>query len=356
VLKRLKILALTAAEGLGLSRVILQSEWRSQRLLILCYHGISLDDEHLWDPSLFMPAETLRDRLACLRKMRCNLLGFDEAFRRLRDGSLPPRAVTVTFDDGTYDFLVRAMPFIRQFEVPTTLYLATYYSFFNRPIYDLAVDYVLWKARGRHRAVVDALKHEIGVVEPDQRATITSALRRHAHAANLSPEEKDQLLTRVADICAVDLEAIRRKRILHVMTPEEAASVVREGVDIQLHTHRHRVYEERLRFDAGIDDNRVGLQSIRPGVPEHFCYPGGVYRDEFVPWLQTKGIRTATTCDAGLASQSDSPWLLPRLVDTTTLTLVEFRGWIAGVAAALPKRAHTHPQWMLVRRPERANA
>jgi peptidoglycan/xylan/chitin deacetylase (PgdA/CDA1 family) len=352
VLKRIKLLALSAGARLGLSRVVFESEWRRQRLLILCYHGISIEDEHEWDPALFMPAGQLRERFAHLRAARCNVLPFDEAFRKLSTGDLPPRAVTVTFDDGTYDFLLRAMPILREYGIPATLYFATYYSYFNRPIYDLAVSYVLWKARGREIRLpeLQALQPSI-VLDDAGRAVATRALRHHAHAGNLTAEQKDELLARVAAAVDVDLDHIRGKRILHLMTPDEAASVAREGVDIQLHTHRHRVYDERSRFDGGVDDNRRGLASIRPGIPDHFCYPGGVYLPEFPRWLEAKGVRSATTCDSGLATRSDSPWLLPRVIDTTGLTLAEFSGWVTGLASFLPRRPHTLPDWMLVRGP-----
>jgi peptidoglycan/xylan/chitin deacetylase (PgdA/CDA1 family) len=346
----MKLAALRVGQGLGLSRLLLESEWRRQRLLILCYHGISIDDEHEWDSSLFMPAALLRERFETLRANRCAVLPFSDALQRLRDERLPPRAVAITFDDGTYDFLTRAMPLIREFGYPVTLYFATSYSYFNRPVYDLAVSYVLWKARGREVSLPEVLAQPV-VLDAAGHARAVDAFRAHARLSGLTVEQKDDLLERVATACAVDLAAIRRKRVLHLMTPEEAAEVAREGVDIQLHTHVHRVYDERGRFDKGIDENRHHLASITPGMREHFCYPGGVHLPEFLPWLEQKGIRSATTCQPGLASRTSSPLVLPRLVDTTTLTATEFSAWISGLASFLPQRRHVNPEWMLVRTP-----
>lgn len=348
VLKRIKLAALHIGDGLGVSRHLLESGWRRQRLLILCYHGISVDDEHEWDSSLFMPASLLRARFEALRRHRCAVLPFREALERLREGRLPPRAVTITFDDGTHDFLTRAMPVIREFGYAITLYFATQYSYFNRPIYDLAVSYVLWKARGRTLTFPDVLEQPI-VLDTPGRERAAAAFRRYAHLNDLTVEQKDDLLERVAAACAVDLAAIRARRVLHLMTPDEAAAVAREGVDIQLHTHRHRVYDARDRFDQGVDDNRQHLASITPGTREHFCYPGGAHLPEFLPWLAQKGIRSATTCQVGLASRASDPLMLPRLVDTSTLTPMEFSAWLSGLASFLPQRRHDTPEWMLVR-------
>jgi len=59
----------------------------------------------------------------------------------------------------------------------------------------------------------------------------------------------------------------------------------------------------------------------------HFCYPSGVYDLRFLPWLQEAGIVSATTCELGLATSSSNPQLLPRLVDVTGLSSIEFEGW-----------------------------
>jgi hypothetical protein len=65
--------------------------------------------------------------------------------------------------------------------------------------------------------------------------------------------------------------------------------------------------------------------------PTHFCYPSGDYDMMFLPWLEKKGVVSATTCDGGLASQRSHPLLLPRFIDTTIRTPLEFESWVTGV-------------------------
>jgi hypothetical protein len=76
-------------------------------------------------------------------------------------------------------------------------------------------------------------------------------------------------------------------------------------------------------------------------VADHFCYPSGVYEPAFFPWLTELGVRSATTCDTGIASPETEPLLLPRLIDTSNLSPVEFEGWVTGVSAFLPLRPHS---------------
>ena len=118
---------LRASRRAGLFGLAARSRWRTQRLLILCYHGISIDDEHEWAPGLFMSPGDFEGRLRMLRDRKCNVLGLDDGIRRLYDGDLPPRSVVITFDDGTFDFHERAWPLLQAYEMPATVYLTTYY-------------------------------------------------------------------------------------------------------------------------------------------------------------------------------------------------------------------------------------
>src|SRR5207249_6912137 len=127
-----------------------RSSWRTRRLLILGYHGVSQDDEHMWNPALYMSQNALRHRMELLIQNNCSVLPLAEAVARLERNDLPPRAITITFDDGCYDFFTRAYPVIREFRFPVTVYQTSYYSSFNRPVFDVACSYVLWKGAGKN--------------------------------------------------------------------------------------------------------------------------------------------------------------------------------------------------------------
>jgi peptidoglycan/xylan/chitin deacetylase (PgdA/CDA1 family) len=109
-------------------------------------------------------------------------------------------------------------------------------------------------------------------------------------------------------------------------------------VDIQLHTHRHRTPKDRSLFLREIEDNRKSIQAMTNVSATHFCYPSGVYDEAFLPWLEEAGVVSATTCDTGFASRGSHPLLLPRLLDVSGLSDLEFEGWLTGVSAALPRR------------------
>ena len=342
VLRAFKQGLVTVARRTGVSTLLLDSEWRRQRLLILCYHGISVDDEHEWHPALFMPPTLLRRRFETLVQHRCSVLPLEEAVQRLYLGDLPPRSVAITFDDGMADFHSLAVPILREFGFPATVYLSTYYSHFNRPVFDVMCSYLLWKARGRRFTFPGVLEGDVDLsgVSPFD---VAGRLRAFAYEQRMSALEKDTLLTRLASHLEIDYEAICRKRLLHLMNTGEARAVASETIQIQLHTHRHRISNNRNDFEREIVENRRHIAAITPIPARHFCYPSGFYQKPFPEWLREMGIATATTCDSGLATRRSDVLLLPRFVDSTTTTDAEFISWISGVAVGIRRLAPPMP-------------
>lgn len=340
MLKKLKQATLGTLQTSGMFRLVENSRWRQRRLLILAYHGISLDDEHQWDYTQFMSPDNFRARLQLLTKNGCTVLPLTEALERLYAGDLPDKCVAITFDDGTCDFHQQAFPILKEFGFPATLYLTTFYSYYNRPVFDVICSYLLWKGRD---ALLDlkpltGRDRKVNLSSDAARAATTNEIQKFARQQKLNAEEKDALAALLAQQLKVDYDALLSKRILHLLTPGEVEQLAAEGVDVQLHTHRHRMPRDRELFLREIEDNRRSIREMTGSNASHFCYPSGVYDPMFLPWLKEAGITSATTCDLGLASQSSNPLLLPRLLDISSLSPVEFAGWLSGVSAALPQR------------------
>ena len=55
------------------------------------------------------------------------------------------------------------------------------------------------------------------------------------------------------------------------MNPDEVAKVSREGVDVELHAHRHRRPLDRDLFRREISDNRKAIEQLTGRTPVHFC-------------------------------------------------------------------------------------
>jgi len=344
MLKTLKQATLGSLKTSGVFSLVQNSRWRQRRLLILAYHGISQEDEHLWDYTQFMSPEFFRSRMQFLKTSGCTVLPLGEALTRLYANDLPDRCAAITFDDGTADFLDQAFPILREFDFPVTLYLTTFYSHYNRPVFDVICSYLLWKGRDRRLNLKTITGDDSAIElssEPSRRETL-KRIQRSANERRLSAEEKDALVMLLAKQVEVDYDELLSKKILRLLKPQEVTQLAAGGVDVQLHTHRHRTPLARELFLREIEDNRKSIQEMTGTAPSHFCYPSGNYDAAFLPWLKEAGIVSATTCDLGLATANSNPLLLPRMLDISSLSSVEFAGWLSGVSAVLPQRRRAY--------------
>jgi peptidoglycan/xylan/chitin deacetylase (PgdA/CDA1 family) len=328
-----KLIGLQTMRGLGLFHLTGESDWRSRRLLILAYHGFALEDEDLWEPGLFLSATRFEMRLRQLKSQGCTVLPLAVAVARLYQGTLPPKSVVITIDDGNYDFYAKALPLLRRYGYPATVYLTTYYCEYNKPLFPHACSYMLWKRRGaviRAPGLADSIS-ELDLRTDQSRGNACRNLLRVAEAQHFSAGQKNDFAERLARVLSIEFGELIGKRLFHRMNADEVAEIAGAGIDVQLHTHRHRVPEEHSLFLAEIEENRAWISARTGRTAHHFCYPSGVWKPEFLPWLSEMGIISATTCVRGLASPGSQPLLLPRVLDGSHVSSLEFDGWICGL-------------------------
>src|ERR1043166_7525292 len=311
--------ALRLVRKAGGLQIVGSSRWRSKRLVILCYHGFSLCDEHLWNPQIYVTAPHLEARLRLLAAKEYAIVPLGEGLRRLHEGTLPRRAVAITVDDGNYDFYAVAYPILKRWNVPVTIFVATYHVFDQRPVFDVAVSYLLWKSLTPEPFPLElslkGIKRRIEV-RPDNHADLVAEIRETSRQEHWSAQRKEEWLEQLAASRHLDWEGFRKRRILALMRPREIQALDSDNADVQLHTHRHRVPLDRVLFQREIEDNRRALAEcgLDTNKLTRFCYPSGEYRREILPWLTEAGIDSAVTGAAGGVSSHTPPLYPPRFI------------------------------------------
>ena len=337
--------------------LVSRSSWRRSRLPILCYHGVAAYGQERWDGSLFVSAELFVKRVQTLVDGGFQVLSLPEGLSRLAANTLPERSVVLTFDDGFYSFYQVAWPILKRYNLPATVYLTTYYCSYNRPVFDLISAYLLWQARP---AIYPAhnlanLGSELDLRTGTARARALRHLKSWAAEQNLGGSGKDELVQQLAEQIGIDYREVLRRRLLHLMNPDEIAELAAGGVNFELHTHRHRMPLDRDRLWEELKQNRGRIAEWTGGPPpDHFCFPSGVWHPSQLPWLQQWGIRSAATCQPGLVTRNTAPLLLPRVIDHSELGHVEFESWLAGVRGLDPRCLYR--MWSSARLAFRMNA
>jgi len=328
---RLKRLAFRIARGTGLfclSRCVTR-----RGLRILCYHGFSFGDTERFMPMTFMRAETFRRRIEWLVRKRYPVLPLHEAVERLSDGTLPRCAVVLTFDDGAYSTWRLGVPVLREHNLPATIYVTTYYSVKQTPVFRIAIQYMFWKTRAP-QVDVSGLGLPSGGVRTLPNASVAWEIIDYAES-NLDDAARCKLAAELGGRLGVPYDEIARSRAFSIMNADEIREAAQAGIDIQLHAHRHRLPEDADSVRREIRDNRAVLEPLVGRPLRHFCYPSGVWSSKQHAPLRDEGVLSATTCDGGLNCRDTPPLALRRFLDGEQVSDIEFEAELCGFAELL---------------------
>ncbi len=308
------------------------------KLRILCYHGFDLDGESRFRPKLFMSRDTFRERLALLARYRFPVVPLEGGVAGLREGSLPPDAVVITIDDGHYSTQSVAAPLLESHGFSATVYVTTYYAEKQTPVFNLMVEYLLWKTRRpwlELSGLTWARNQRVDLREPAERERIARDIIEYGEQCG-SNERREAISCELGALLDIDYEALRRARMLSLMSLDEIRGLVSRGFDIQLHTHRHRFPEsDEAVSKQEIADNRRVLETVVDTPRRHFCYPSGLWSECHRPWLAELGIESAATCMLGLNDRRTPLFALRRIVDGEDVSRIEFLAEVFGFTEIL---------------------
>lgn len=105
------------------------SRWMQARILggalILGYHRVAdvADDAY----EVCVTAKYFAEHMQVVRKY-AHPMSLSELVQHLKAGTLPPRSIAVTFDDGYADNLYQAKPVLEKYEVSATVFVCTGYA------------------------------------------------------------------------------------------------------------------------------------------------------------------------------------------------------------------------------------
>ena len=304
-----------------------------KRLRILCYHGFSLADEDAFRPGLFIKPETLQRRMQYLSDKGFPVLDLEQALTLQKQDALPACATIIVVDDGFYATYSQALKIWQQFSFPVTVYVTSYYVVHAHPIFRLAVQYMFWKTAKTtlNLKSLGIPNHHMSVTHADK-ATFERSMWNIIEYAEIkcSEEQRITLLADLGKLLEVDYAEIDRKRLFHLMTPSQIQEMVQNGVDIQLHTHRHHLPVDKEQLHREIADNREVLEPLVGKPLHHFCYPSGIWAEEHFSFLEAEDIRSATTCDPGLNDEETPLLALNRFLDGENISQIDFEAEMSG--------------------------
>lgn len=317
-LKRLaKISVLWILKAIGV--FALARTWHRKSARILCYHGVWLANDGFSGDSMFISARTFERHIEFLARRSFNVVSLDSAIDGLAGrGSLPDDAVVITIDDGWHSTFAKMLPVLKQHGMPATIYCDTGNLLADGAVPHVAARYL----------------HAIYPAPPGSERQAEEAYE-HATYPGLDRDAKRRGLQELVKLLRVDFDQYEKARVFGYMTKQELRTASEAGFDIELHTHTHSLhgFEPRL-VEQEIETNRAVLSGLvgRPAESFcHFCYPSGLCAAGARPVLQRLDIASATTLESRLATSSDDPLFLPRILDGEHVSELEFEAALCGI-------------------------
>jgi peptidoglycan/xylan/chitin deacetylase (PgdA/CDA1 family) len=266
--------------------------------LILGYHRISAAEDDVFQvcvyPDNFVAhMETLREYANPIRLSRL--------VQSLRQNSLQPKSVVVTFDDGYADNLYAAKPLLEKYEIPATVFICTGY-----------IGQEFWW---------DELQRLIAGSQTDPRTLHLQAGGKQFewHAKNQSSDvqkaaSRQELLGALYQfLLRLDVEDQNRAResirswsgvaspgmsVPRAMSEEELLRLVDGGlIELGAHTRHHSMLPdlslERQRQE--IQSSKMDLENLLGRQIEGFAYPNGRSTPESKQLVREMGFSYACT-------------------------------------------------------------
>ncbi|WP_064736049.1 polysaccharide deacetylase family protein [Azohydromonas australica] len=243
-----------------------------------------------------------------------NVLPLDEAVRRLSAGTLPARALSISFDDGYADCHDVALPILQRHGLCATFFITTG-SLDGGCMWNDLVDEAVRLAPS---AVLDLRGLGIDAL---QQCDIGSTQRKHEACERIKrwlkylPQEQRQVLAQ---------EVVARAGVKPpsdlMMSSEQVRRMYRAGMQIGAHTVSHPILAglpaEQVRAEVG--RSKQHLQSILDAPVELFAYPNGRQGQDFdlqaIHIVREAGFNAAVTTDWGSANRHTDPFLIPRFM------------------------------------------
>jgi peptidoglycan/xylan/chitin deacetylase (PgdA/CDA1 family) len=285
---------------------LLSPRGRYARLPILIFHRVlpSHDPLRPGDPD----AVTFEWQMKLVAR-QFNVLPLSEACERLAEGTLPSRALCITFDDGYADNVEIALPILSRYGLHSTFFIATGFLNGGRMWNDTVIEWV----RGLDEGELDLRPLGLGV-----RTLRTIEDKRSIVGAVLGSLKYLPLERRLEQVGSLVNDQADRLPANLMMTHAQVNVLAAAGMEIGGHTVNHPILA-RVDCDTALRDIREGKRQLEDitGQPIRlFAYPNGKpgtdYGPEHVQIVRQAGFVAAVSTAWGAGRRNSDLFQLPR--------------------------------------------
>ena len=239
-----------------------------------------------------------------------NVMPLHDALRALDQGRLPPRTVCITFDDGYRSVHDLALPILRKFGLPATVFVTS--GFLDVDAGNMWNDRIIHAVQSLPAGVLDLRDIGLDCYPLDSLDARKQTARRLTEAGKyLPPGQRASLVERLDRMSGMHHDAL-------MLTPDMLAALERGGVEIGAHTISHPILTS-LDDDSARHEIVAGKSQLEAlvGKPVRlFAYPNGKVGQDYdirhVDMVRQAGFFAAFTTAVGAITGDQDRFQLPR--------------------------------------------
>lgn len=243
----------------------------SHRVCILGFHRILDEPDTLLpdDPDIAM----FRWQMELLARF-FNVIPLSEAVERIKSGTLPSRAVCITFDDGYRSVYEHALPILSRLKLPASVFITS----------GFVGDGVMWNdrivaaMRSFNGETLEVNSADLGILDCSSPLSKRQSMRRITQFAKyLKPDDRERLVVQV------ELATDARVASDQMMSIEMIRGLVKAGIEIGAHTVNHPILSSISLDEARTEivESKRLLEEIVGVKVKYFAYPNGRYGQDF---------------------------------------------------------------------------
>lgn len=278
-------------------------------VLILTYHRFSPSKE-----AYRVSSSEFSAHLEYLRRHN-NVVSLSKAVRNLTSGEpLPPNTVVITIDDGYRDAFDVALPTLKKFGLPATLFVITDFLDGRCWLWTDLLRYVFLNTR------LDSIDLELTDGEriraelQDRAQRIEVANRINSHLKRLPNREKDESIEQIAHELGVSIPSSPTAEYAPISW-EQAHEMEANNLQIESHTVSHPILTniDEPDLDFELQASKERLEAVLNKEVQHFCYPNGAVDDSVRRSVEKAGYKSAVTTAYGFNKGHVDRFLLNRI-------------------------------------------
>ena len=237
------------------------------------------------------------------------VVSMDELLRAVSDDTmLPSNAVMITFDDGYADLYHDALPILKEYNLPATVFLVTECISNRRSIWVNRLYYWLDCTHDQTFTVQITETDTLSLNLSQQPIRRKSVLELTAALKRMSPAARDDTMDQIADTLKIDA-TLDPSDELPMLTWQQVKELADNGIEIGSHSHTHPIMshcsDRDCLHELTASKEIIEMQIGRPC--RTVAYPNGQpddYNEATMKAVRSAGYEAAFTFHMPLNLQS----------------------------------------------------